>query len=210
MNLKDLKKEIPYKWKIQSFTQSGDKASCVAYIDARDVMDLLDEVCGPESWQDEYKEVHGRLVAGVGIKVSKEEWIWKWDTGTPGDYEKEKSEFSDSFKRAAVKWGVGRFLYSMDIQWVSVSNKKPIDDKGSRIWDLTEYIENNKSPVPRDKVSSRVILEINKLAEELDLKDKLSTMLDGWNYKSVEELNQKRGQAVVDRLRQVKKERKNK
>ena len=40
MNLQELKKELTYKWRIQS-TKYG-KASCVAYIDARDAQDLLD------------------------------------------------------------------------------------------------------------------------------------------------------------------------
>ena len=42
MNLEDLKKELPYKWRVQSARYG--KATCVAYIDARDCQDLLDEV----------------------------------------------------------------------------------------------------------------------------------------------------------------------
>ena len=47
MKLEDLKKELPYKWRVQS-SRYG-KANCVAYIDARDAQDLLDEVCGQEN-----------------------------------------------------------------------------------------------------------------------------------------------------------------
>ena len=49
MKLKDLTKELPYKWRVQS-TKYG-KTTCVAYIDARDCQDLLDEVVGAENWQ---------------------------------------------------------------------------------------------------------------------------------------------------------------
>ena len=49
MKLEDLKKEIPFKWRVQTANQYG--ANCVAYIDARDVQDLLDEVCGADKWQ---------------------------------------------------------------------------------------------------------------------------------------------------------------
>ena len=45
MDLEKLKQEIPFKWKIQSFNKDKTKASNVAYIDARDVMNVLDEVC---------------------------------------------------------------------------------------------------------------------------------------------------------------------
>ena len=49
MNLQDLKKEIDFKWRVQSSNQYG--ANCVAYIDSRQAQDLLDEVCGAENWQ---------------------------------------------------------------------------------------------------------------------------------------------------------------
>ena len=54
MNLKDLSKELPFKWRVQS-TKFG-KTTCVAYIDARDCQDLLDEVVGPDKWQSMFYE----------------------------------------------------------------------------------------------------------------------------------------------------------
>ena len=57
MNLKDLKKEIPYKWR------TGPNGTQLAYIDARDVMDLLDEVVGPENWQDSYELVGDKSIS---------------------------------------------------------------------------------------------------------------------------------------------------
>ena len=65
MNLKDLAKELPYKWRVQS-TKFG-KTTCVAYIDARDCQDLLDEVCGPSNWQSIFYEENGLLFCKVGI-----------------------------------------------------------------------------------------------------------------------------------------------
>jgi hypothetical protein len=34
------------------------------------------------------------------------------------DVEEEKGAISDAFKRAAVKWGIGRYLYDMPTPWV--------------------------------------------------------------------------------------------
>ena len=65
MNFGKLKKEIPFKWRVQSSNQYG--ASCVAYIDARQVQDLLDEVCGPNNWQCEYCRHKGNLFCSIGI-----------------------------------------------------------------------------------------------------------------------------------------------
>jgi len=153
MLLTDLKKELPFKWRVQSVNDYA--AVCVAYIDSRDVQDLLDEVCKQEGWQSDYKEVKGNLYAGIGIKFG-DEWIWKWDCGVESKTEAEKGEASDSFKRAAVKWGVGRFLYNLDIKRLKVTeykNKKyPLNEKtGKAIFDgeeLSNYINSlSKSAV---------------------------------------------------------------
>lgn len=150
MNLKSLNQFIPsYKWRIQSVSKKVAAASCVAYIDARDVMAILDEVVGAENWQSDYKEIKGNLYAGIAIKINGN-WIWKWDCGTETNTEREKGEASDSFKRAAVKWGVGRFLYELPIQYVKTNEAKkndnnpyPIDERGNRIYNLTTHINKN-------------------------------------------------------------------
>lgn len=154
MDLKNLRVGIPYKWKIQTVSRAEPKAQCVAYIDARDVMKLLDLVVGPENWQDDYKMVGDKWMAGVGIKTDTE-WVWKWDTGTAGDFEREKSEVSDSFKRAAVKWGVGRFLYDLKFEWIDTdkagSGAKPVrPDNGQIMWNLSEFI--NSKPKHQQRI----------------------------------------------------------
>ena len=53
MELKKLQKEIPYKWRVQSFSRNKPMAQCVAYVDSRDVMNLLDKVCGIENWESD-------------------------------------------------------------------------------------------------------------------------------------------------------------
>lgn len=134
MNLQELKKELPYKWRVQSANQWG--ASCVAYIDARYVQDILDEVCGAENWQVKFEEHKGNLFASIGINTSttegKENWVWKSDCGTESQVEKEKGEASDSFKRAGVMWGIGRFLYSKTIV------KLPVKEKNGKYYPYSE------------------------------------------------------------------------
>ena len=115
-----LKYPVPYKWKIQSFNKAKTKATCVAYIDARDVMDLLDKAVGFNNWSDSYKrDTNGRLSCTLKLRINGE-WISKEDVGVESDNEGEKGEFSDAFKRAAVKWGVGRFLYDIDIKYLDI------------------------------------------------------------------------------------------
>lgn len=146
IDLKKLKQTIIPRWRIQQFSRNYPSAICVAYIDARDAMRILDDVVGPENWQDDYKMVGDQRFAGVGIKLDGE-WIWKWDTGAESNLEAKKGEVSDSFKRACVKWGIGRFLYNYDIQTVKISEKKTannyphvVDESGKRVYALTEYL----------------------------------------------------------------------
>ena len=153
MNLQELKKELTYKWRIQS-TKYG-KASCVAYIDARAAQDLLDEVVGPGNWQVKFEEHAGQLFSKVGIKCN-DTWVWKSDCGTESNIEKEKGRASDAFKRACVAWGIGRFLYRLDIQTLPTKDYKGrsypyAPEKDKIIFDgdtLTKYINwkisNNK------------------------------------------------------------------
>lgn len=101
-------------WRAQQVTKNGDKALALAYIDARDLMRRLDEVCGPENWQDAYTETaRGRVICTLSIRINGE-WVSKSDGAGDTDVEGEKGGMSDAFKRAGVKWGVGRYLYETD------------------------------------------------------------------------------------------------
>lgn len=82
------------------------KANMLVYIDARDVQDRLDEVCGC-SWSNNLKEVSGRMICEITING-----ITKSDGAGDTDFEGEKGGISDAFKRSAVMWGVGRYLYN--------------------------------------------------------------------------------------------------
>lgn len=107
------------------------KGIALAYIDARDVMDRLDEVCGPGGWQCRYSHTQGKTVCDVGVKVG-DEWVWKADGAGDSDIEAEKGALSDAFKRAAVRWGVGRYLYHIASPWVDLDEKEQISSADRR------------------------------------------------------------------------------
>ena len=145
MDLAKLKKPLPYKWKMQSFIKDKNKVpykvTCVAYIDARDVMNILDEVCGAENWQTDYQFIKNSIYCSISIKINNE-WIKKTDAGAPSETEADKGEASDALKRAAVQWGIGRFLYEKDIVYLKYDHdkKKALDDDDKPIYDLTKHI----------------------------------------------------------------------
>jgi hypothetical protein len=122
MNLQDLHAPYPaaeIEWRVGS--TNGDKSSglALAYLTARHVMERLDQVCGPENWQDRY-EFHGaRTVCYLSIRIG-DEWVTKADGAGDSDVEAEKGAISDALKRAAVKWGIGRYLYDLGNIWVDL------------------------------------------------------------------------------------------
>ena len=109
-------------WRVGSTNADKTKGMALAYIDARDAQDRLNEVCGPFGWQCRHEvSSDKRVTCHVGIRNPETgEWIWKSDGAGETDYEGEKGSYSDSFKRACVKWGIGRYLYEMDSPWVAI------------------------------------------------------------------------------------------
>ena len=105
----------------------GGKELC--YITARDVMDRLDEVVGQFNWKTEYWHRGDRMICELSIRLPDvepqpyvDEWIRKSDGAGDSNIEGEKGGISDSLKRAAVNWGIGRYLYHPN---AFDSNKNP-------------------------------------------------------------------------------------
>jgi hypothetical protein len=91
-------------------SRQGPGGKQLSYIDARQVMHRLDKVVGPENWSDDYKSLDGKTCCTLSLYIGGR-WIAKSDGAGDTSIEGEKGGFSDSFKRAAVKWGIGRYLY---------------------------------------------------------------------------------------------------
>lgn len=156
MDLEKLKQPIEVRWRVQSYSTSKAVAMCLAYVSSRDVQNRLDEVCGSENWQTDFRVVKDNLYGGIGIKINSPEWVWKWDCGIESNIEKQKGEASDAIKRAAVQWGIGRDIYEMDLEIVRSNEVKtkdnspyPIDEQNKRIWDLTDYIRSRHNNYPK-------------------------------------------------------------
>jgi hypothetical protein len=125
-------------WRAQSLTRDGSKAMALAYIDARDVMERLDAVCGPGNWQDRYDFAGPRTICYLSIKIG-DEWITKADGAGDTAVEAEKGAISDAFKRAAVKWGIGRYLYALDAPWVPCESSEYNGKKHWKRWTVDPW-----------------------------------------------------------------------
>lgn len=118
----------PKEVKFKPAVVSGNRAMALCYIDARVVQDRLDEVVGPENWQDSYKILaEGSVICRLRVRIGGE-WISKCDVGSESEQkdhgDRTKAAFSDALKRAAVKFGIGRYLYRLPSQWVDYDPQK--------------------------------------------------------------------------------------
>ena len=115
--------------------------SLLLYKDARVDQRILDETFGPFGWKRSHQCIDGNLYCTVEILDRESgEWISKQDVGTTGYTEKEKSQASDSFKRACFNWGIGRELYSAPFIWIPAA-RTGIQKKGDK------YISNERFSV---------------------------------------------------------------
>jgi hypothetical protein len=101
--------------------RKGGGGAELAYITARDVMDRLDATVGFANWQTSYRWIGDRMICKLSVRIDGE-WITKSDGADDSNIEGAKGGISDALKRAAVLFGIGRYLYHPN---AFDRNKKP-------------------------------------------------------------------------------------
>lgn len=209
--LKQLSEPLPMKWRVRQFYPKNNPTTAimVGYVDSRDIQDRLDYVVGISNWQTEYYECKGKQFCKIGIKIDGE-WVWKADSGTESQTEKEKGETSDAFKRSAVHWGINRIGYKMGevrlkCKLYELDGKYyPIDSqgnflKGAKLQDVCNKlarVEDIEHEFNAELISSKSISKesINDLYElklniiNVEMKNNIKRILDNEEtdkYKSV-------------------------
>jgi hypothetical protein len=110
--------EHEVKWRVQREGETGGRVwvAVIAYIDASAVMQRLDRVVGPENWANRFEQLEGGVICGLSIRMhdhARGDWVTKWDGSAPTKTEPFKGGLSGAMKRAAVMWGIGRYLHGM-------------------------------------------------------------------------------------------------
>ena len=116
------------EWRLQNTIEESMRGMAVPYVTNRAIQNRLDEVCGPENWYNEFKPWHSNgkkdaQLCGIAIYFEGKGFITKWDGAEDSDIEPIKGGLSDSMKRAAYQWGIGRVLYSLDTVWVDIERR---------------------------------------------------------------------------------------
>ena len=146
------------EWRVTKTNKNGGNGLTVPYITSRAIQTRLDDVVGPFYWRTRFipwhqyvpkpskKECYEETPAPnlpissqlCGLSIYNEdlkEWVEKIDGAQNTDYETIKGGISDSFKRAAVQWGIGRYLYEFDAKWTVLDEYKKIVNPA----ELTDY-----------------------------------------------------------------------
>lgn len=129
------------QWRIGRKTKDKSKAEAMAYIDARAVMDRLDEVVGADRWEVEYVPVdmgtmtintfrgeETEYVKGFMCKITlhlSDGDVVRMDGANCTDFSPFKGGLTGALRRTASALGIGRYLYNIPSQWV------PIDQWGN-------------------------------------------------------------------------------
>lgn len=157
MNLENISRQLsmPFKpeeieWRVGATNKDKTMGLALPYITNRAIQNRLDDVFGCIGWKNEFKEWKGNSqLCGISIwDDDKEQWITKWDGAEDTYMESVKGGLSDSMKRAAYQWGIGRYLYKFESVWVPLRDGRYIDVPPSvPEWALPENYSNRQNIV---------------------------------------------------------------
>ena len=115
-------------FKVTAMTQDKSKGLVAAYVNNSAIQQRLDEVFGPFGWQVEFKEWKSGKAQICKISVwNGKQWISKEDGAGDTDFEAIKGGISDSMKRCARMFGIGRYLCNDNCvinPWAVLENKR--------------------------------------------------------------------------------------
>ena len=190
--MKRLIEPFPYEdieWRVQQSGMSRKNepwAMVLAYVTNRAIMNRLDEVFGCFGWKNEYTEApEGGVLCGISVWVDGEEGdtrpysggVTKWDGAENTDIEAIKGGLSNAMKRAAVQWGIGRYLYNLETNFVNVhsdiySGKYRVKIKDKQYsWDPPELPEWALPPEKKTKSKKISTPNLPKATKKVKKKD---------------------------------------
>lgn len=130
-----------------TYTKDKTKALAAFYIDNRGVQQRLDDTC---VWENVFKKdprdsLGKAILSGIRILIrtpseagtfpisSVYQWLTRWDGAENSDIEGVKGGLSSAQRRAAVQWGIGRYLYAVESPWVEMKSA-PVNRSGNPIY----------------------------------------------------------------------------
>ena len=122
-------KEEEIEWRVGATNKDKTMGLALPYVTNKAIQNRLDEVFGVFGWKNEFKEWKGNSqLCGISIwDEDKGEWLTKYDGADDTTMESTKGGLSDAMKRAAVQFGIGRYLYKLASIWVRLKDGKYLE-----------------------------------------------------------------------------------
>ncbi|MBB6096715.1 hypothetical protein HNR42_000127 [Deinobacterium chartae] len=143
-------------FKPQAYSRDRKRAMLLAYVDARAVMDRLDEVV-PGEWSFEIEVIAGAAVPSVRGSLT----IMGVTRQDIGEGDTLKAAASDALKRSAVHFGVSRYLYDLPQFWVAW------DDAKNQAAELPQLPDWAKPASERTPGGSHIVAALEALRSDL-------------------------------------------
>lgn len=99
----------------------------VPFITNRAIQKRLDQTFGL-NWKNTYEPWRAGVLCGLSVFINNE-WVTRYDGAEETKISSLKGALSDAMKRAAVQWGIGRYLYELPEFWVNVFPVRPKADR---------------------------------------------------------------------------------
>lgn len=117
------------KCRVGATNKTKTKGIALFYIDAREVMKRLDEIAGMDGWAKKIIPADKGCICELSVRMpyimnGDEKWVLKADVGEFTKTSDFKGASSDSFKRAAVNFGIGHYLYYIPNQWYPLNDNR--------------------------------------------------------------------------------------
>ncbi|MDA3806511.1 MAG: Rad52/Rad22 family DNA repair protein [Thiomicrorhabdus sp.] len=162
-----------------------------AYVTNRAIQERLDAVFGCDGWENIFTAAPqgDGFMCGLKCKINGN-WITKWDGAEPSVYEPLKGGLSGAMKRAAVQWGIGRYLYNLDAVFATcteVANRRSaklnyieLKDRSGNVQLTAQWATPDipKWAIPSAKARD-FIARVNEATTLLELKEAYT---DGYRY----------------------------
>lgn len=175
------------EWRVGNVNRNKMEGLALPYVTNRAIMERLDQVFGPLGWQNKFIQWRDNSqLCGISVQDTESgEWITKWDGADNTAFEGTKGGLSDSMKRAAVQWGIGRYLYRLNSVWARV------EQRGKSY----AFVNGTKFLLPVGAVPS---------AETTDStpQDKIIVVYEGYNQQPQQRPQQRPQQSAQNRAQQ--------
>lgn len=153
------------EWRIGATNKDKTSGIALPYITNRAIMNRLDETVGITNWKNEFFIQDKAKICGISIRIN-DEWITKYDGADDTNIEATKGGISNAMKRAAVQWGIGRYLYKLPTMWVGIEpNGKSYKIKGKPPelpnWALPKQMQRKTQ-----NITDEFVIEIPKHIQE--------------------------------------------